>query len=91
MRPDLYQTPDISVPLDPFPNTWIGTVPSGVSVSTVVTVLFFIVFTLWALYTAIVSFHWFRYAHQSWLTVPILALYFFVSGFLLLFMVSGLR
>lgn len=91
MRADLYQNPDISVPLNPFPNTWIGSMPGGISISSIITVLFFIVFIIWAIYSIIAVYHWFRYAHHSWLTVPILVLHFFVSGFLLLFMVSGLR
>ncbi len=91
MRADLYQHPDITKPLNPFPSTWVGNVPGGISETTILTVLFFVVFVIWSIFTLVAIYHWFRYAHQSWLAVPIVAMHLVVSVFLLLFIVSGLR
>lgn len=36
-------------------------------------------FLIWALYTAVASYHWFRYSHASALAIPAVILHLFVS------------
>lgn len=60
-------------------------------VSTVLPAIFSIVFFLWLAYTLVVAYHWFRYGHRSFLTVPLLALHIVVSGTLMLLATAGLK
>lgn len=53
------------------------------------TILFFIVFAVWATYTVIAAYHWFKYGHRSWLAVPAIGIYVFVSGLAILYMASN--
>lgn len=57
--------------------------------SSVLTILFFIIFVGWLIYTIVAAYHWFRYNHQSWLAVPAVALHVFVSGLLIFYIASG--
>ena len=65
--------------------------PLHIDLSGIVPVVFSLIFLVWVIYTFIVIYHWFRYRHKSWFAVPAIALHFFVSGSLILFMISGLR
>lgn len=47
------------------------------------------VFFLWALYTLINFYHWFRYSRHSLVIIPALAAHIFVSGFLLILAGAG--
>ncbi|MDB5236933.1 MAG: hypothetical protein JWL88_35 [Parcubacteria group bacterium] len=62
-----------------------------VDLSGFVPVLFSVVFIVWIIYTLVVIYHWFRYRHKSWFAVPAIVLHFFVSGTIILFMISGLK
>ncbi len=77
-------------PLNPFPS-----LPDSLGISmhstAFVPVVFLIAFVIWLLYTVVAAYHWFRYGHRSWLSIPAIALHIFVSGFLMLYMMSGLR
>ncbi|MEO6536906.1 MAG: hypothetical protein ABIT47_04395 [Candidatus Paceibacterota bacterium] len=77
-------------PLNPFP-TIPGNFSTSMNTAAFIPVVFLIAFVIWLLYTLVAGYHWFRYGHQSWLAVPALALHIFVSGFLMLYMMSGLR
>ena len=63
-------------------------VPSA-DFSSILTILFFLIFFAWAIYTVVAAYHWFRYGHQSWLAIPAIALYVLVSGLCILLIVSG--
>lgn len=81
----------IAVRLNPFPTpTWLADI-GGFNTTKIIPALFTIVFIVWSIYTIIAVYHWFRYSHRSWLTVPVLALHIFVSLTLLLTAISGLR
>lgn len=53
--------------------------------------IFAIVFFIWIAYTLVVAYHWFRYGHRSFVTVPMLVLHVVISGTLMLLTVAGLR
>lgn len=77
--------------LNPFPTPlWLQN-SGGFEVVKILPAIFALVFIIWSAYTIIVVYHWFRYSHRSWLTVPALALHFFISITLLLFTISGLQ
>jgi tellurite resistance protein TehA-like permease len=59
--------------------------------SSAVAVIFSLVFVMWAIYTFVVIYHWFRYRHKSWFAVPIIVVHLFISGSIILFMISGLK
>jgi hypothetical protein len=77
-------------PLNPFPSLP-GSFSASLNTSAFVPIVFFVAFVFWALYTLVVGYHWTRYGHRSWLAVPAFALHLFVSGFIFLYMFSGLR
>ena len=60
-----------------------------VNVDQVVSVVFALLFILWALYTLITAYHWLRYGHRSSVAIPALITHVVVSGFLSLYAVSG--
>ncbi|MDP3402555.1 MAG: hypothetical protein Q8S35_01200 [bacterium] len=75
-----------SDPLVPFaPPAFLQTV----NVDQVVSVVFALLFILWALYTLITTYHWLRYGHRSSIAIPALITHVVVSGFLSLYAVSG--
>lgn len=61
----------------------------NVQADQVVSVVFALLFILWALYTLITTYHWLRYGHRSSIAVPALITHVVVSGFLALYAVSG--
>lgn len=42
-------------------------------------------FVVWAIYSAVASYHWFRYSHASALAIPAVILHLFVSFILFSF------
>jgi hypothetical protein len=48
-----------------------------------------LIFCTWLLYTWIVTYHWLRYGHKSWITVPALTTHVIVSGILFLIALAG--
>lgn len=67
-----------------------GMLPSF-SINGILPVVFTIVFIIWAIYTLIIVYHWFRYGHQSWFAVPVVVSHLTVSAVILLFIMSGLH
>ncbi len=63
----------------------------AVDVSSAVPVIFSAVFLIWVLFTLIAIYHWMRYRHKSWFAVPMIAVHLFISGSIILFMISGLK
>jgi hypothetical protein len=62
-----------------------------IDVSGIVPVLFSLIFIVWVIYTFVVIYHWFRYRHKSWFAVPMIALHLFISGSIIIYMISGLK
>lgn len=73
-----------------FPPLFGFTGPESIDVAAAAPVILLIAFGIWLAFTLIAAYHWFRYAHRSWLTVPALAVHVFVSGSLFLYALSGL-
>lgn len=61
----------------------------NVNADQVVSVVFALLFILWALYTLITAYHWLRYGHRSSVAIPALITHVVVSGYLALYAVSG--
>lgn len=61
----------------------------NVNVEQVVSVVFALLFILWALYSLITAYHWLRYGHRSSIAIPALITHVVVSGYLALYAVSG--
>lgn len=61
------------------------------STETVIAVIVTVVFIWWAIFTIVAAYHLMRYARDSWLTVPVLALHVAVSGWLFIFATGGLH
>ena len=61
----------------------------NVNVDQVVSVIFALLFILWALYSLITAYHWLRYGHRSSVAIPALITHVVVSGYLALYAVSG--
>lgn len=64
------------------------TLPSP-AFSGILTVVFFLVFAAWAIYTVVIAYHWFRYGHRSWLAIPAIVAHVVVSGMCILMIASG--
>ncbi len=72
----------------PFENSLI-TIPTG-NIGNVLTILFFVIFFIWAVYTIIAAYHWFRYGHRSWLAFPAVAGYVAVSALCIIYIATGI-
>lgn len=71
----------------------VATIPpflETLSVSQVALPLFGLVFLVWALYTVVAAYHWFRYGQNSTLAIPSLMLHALVSLGLIGYAASGL-
>lgn len=55
----------------------------------VVSVIAWIMFVLWLVYTVVASYHWLRYGHRSSIAIPAIITHLVVSGALALFAISG--
>jgi hypothetical protein len=87
-------------PIDPFkgPGRWLADDTLGTSgfanslhLSDYYPAIFAIVFFIWAAYSLVAAYHWFRYGHRSFLTIPMLAVHVVVSGMLMLIATAGLK
>ena len=76
------QVPAIPNPLALFP---------AASVETVLAVVITAAFIWWAIFTLVAGYHLFKYARESWLTVPAFALHIFVSGWIFVFATGALH
>jgi hypothetical protein len=80
-----------TTPLDAALPSLMGIDPSAfIAIEKIAPVALLIVFGIWVLFTAIAAYHWFRYAHRSWVAVPAIAVHIGVSGMILLYALSGL-
>lgn len=75
-----------------FPPLFSVSFPStSIDASALIPALFALIFIIWLLYTLVSTYHWLRYGHRSWAAVPALGIHVFISGSLMLYMMSGLR
>jgi len=65
--------------------------PQITSTHDVVSIMFTVIFLLWAVYTVVAIYHWVRYGHKSWLAVPTITLHIVVSAALMIFATSGFK
>jgi len=59
------------------------------NIETVLSVLVTIIFIWWLIFTIVVTYHLLRYARDSWVTVPAIALHFIVSAWIFVFATGG--
>lgn len=64
---------------------------STLPIESMLAVVFTIIFIWWAIFTAVLSYHWLRYGRDSWVAVPVLALHLVVSGWIFIFATGGFR
>ncbi len=57
----------------------------------VVSVVVTVVFIWWAVFTIVAIYHLLRFARDSWITVPAIALHLIVSGWIFVFATGGLH
>lgn len=55
----------------------------------VVSVVAWIMFVLWLIYTIVAAYHWLRYGYRSSIAIPAIITHLIVSGALALFAISG--
>lgn len=78
--------------LEPFPSLMPFSAPTGLAldVASFAPVLLLVAFALWVVFTIVSGYHWFRYAHRSWLAAPAVGTHIFISAALFLYALSGL-
>lgn len=62
---------------------------NSISAGTAVSWALYIVFALWAVYTAVAIYHWLKYSNASWLAFPAIAAHFFMSFAFMSYALSG--
>lgn len=62
---------------------------AGISEGTVVIWVLYAVFAFWAIYTLIAIYHWLKYSHASWVTIPAVGAHLFISFALISYALSG--
>jgi hypothetical protein len=77
-------------PLVPFSSPFAVAAHFGLTPHELGAGLFLLGLLLWALFSAVVVYHWMRYSHAALLSIPSLLLHFFVSGVLILFTFQAL-
>lgn len=71
-------------------STPIGIHVAALPIAQVLPVFFFLVFFLWAVYTAVAAYHWLRYAGSGPVAYSMLTAHFIVSAWLAIYAVSGI-
>lgn len=61
------------------------------SLETILAAVITLVFIWWAIFTGVAIYHWVRFARDSWLAVPAIAVHLFVSGWIFVFATGGLH
>ena len=77
-----------NVPLDPISLPF-SSFPRIANMYDVVSIMFTVIFLLWAVYTVVSIYHWLRYGHNSWIAAPAIGLHLLVSASLMVFATSG--
>jgi tellurite resistance protein TehA-like permease len=79
-------------PLQPFspPTDFLGHFPLlHASIISATTLVLYFVFAFWLVYTLVVIYHWLKYSHGSWITLPAIAIHLFISLCLISYLLSG--
>lgn len=61
----------------------------GITPTEIVWWILYAVCFYWVIYTLVAVYHWFRYSHASWLTLPAVALHLLVSYTLIVYALTG--
>ncbi len=77
-----------AIPVNPISSPF-GTLFATFTPVQVFGIVFFLIFVVWAIYTIVFIYHWFRYNRSSPLTIPFITLHLMVSAFLFLMASSG--
>jgi hypothetical protein len=72
------------------PDLFVLLAQSGITIQSVISIVFLVLFVIWAVYTLVSSYHWLRYGHNSALAIPILVVHVVVSWLLAGYAASGL-
>ncbi|MBA3789310.1 hypothetical protein H0X32_02865 [Patescibacteria group bacterium] len=75
-------------PLDPI-QTPFSTIFTTINEGQVLAITFALIFIVWLIYTLVVTYHWLKYGHRSWVAVPALSIHLVVSALLFLLAISG--
>lgn len=70
-------------------STPIGIHVASIPLAQVVPVFFFLVFFIWAVYTAVAAYHWLRYSNNTTLGLSMITAHLIVSMLLAIYAVSG--
>ncbi len=82
--------PPSSTQLLNFPPALLAYFPSNVQTGFLGQLFLYAILIFWALYTFIIVYHWFKYSHGSWLSIPTIILHLLVSAALIKFAFSGI-
>lgn len=69
----------------------LGPAFSGFDPVKIVSIIAWLIFVMWVIYTLVATYHWFRYGRESGLAIPALLVHVIVSLALALFAVSGFK
>jgi len=58
---------------------------------TLLAIVVTIIFIWWLVFTIVAGYHLMRFARESWLTVPAIALHLFISAWIFVFATGGLH
>ncbi|MEK7100840.1 MAG: hypothetical protein AAB921_01960 [Patescibacteria group bacterium] len=72
------------------PTEVFGPLLAQINVPATISVIAWILFAIWLIYTVVASYHLLRYGHSTTVAVPAIITHVFVSVVLALFIVSGL-
>lgn len=64
---------------------------SALNWSSIFSVIFALIFLWWLIFTLVSIYHWLRHGAESWISVPVIALHLFISGWLIFYATSGLK
>lgn len=82
----------VDQPLQPFapPSFLFDKLVIPLSPGLALTILLYLVFVLWGVYTLIAVYHWLRYSHASLVAFPAIGVHLFVSLALMTYALTGI-
>lgn len=61
----------------------------GITLEGTLAVIITLIFIWWAVFTLVALYHWFRYARDSWLAVPVFLAHLAISSWIFVFAIGG--
>jgi hypothetical protein len=71
--------------------TPVGINVAALPITEIVPVFFFLIFFVWAIYTIVAAYHWFRYSNNTTMALTVMTTHLVVSAVLAIFTVSGIH